>query len=77
MPLISASLDNWSKEDIERGEPLHFTFKKIAYWSGYRQLESERAPLWIGFILPESDLFGQVQERQELLTILFIIILKE
>ena len=74
LPLVSASLEQWSKEDRESDEPLQFTLKNLTYWSGFRQLESERALLWIGFILPESDLFGQVQERQELLLLLFILI---
>ncbi len=74
-PLISTSLKMWHNAEFESNEPLKFKYKNINYWCGFRPIQTERLPLWIGFVLPEKDLFGPLQEEQELLIIAFIIII--
>jgi len=75
MPIVAASLNEWTRGNREFDEPLRFNVNNTSYWSGFRLIKGERALLRLGFIIPEKDLFGQVQERQGILIILYILIL--
>ncbi len=62
IPELAVSIARWRVRESEDLPPFHFTSNGQTWWAGFRpfRISAERR-LWIGVVLPESDLLASVR----------------
>ena len=61
---ISDAIGTWKSAGMPLDEPIEFSDYNRSYWLGVRLIDRARAKLWIGILIPTSDMLNQLQARQ-------------
>lgn len=70
-PLVQQALDLWSHDDEavygDVAEPVKLVDNGAVWWCGFVPLESSRGNIWMGVLIPESDIGQDVSRRRSIL----------
>jgi len=62
--LIKEAFALWPGESISGKEVVSFLYEGKMWWCGFQDLEAGREGGWIGVVVPESDIVGDVSRRR-------------
>ena len=65
--LIGVAHDLWEKGQGTNGEIFSFSNQGKVWWCGFQSLEDAHQNIWMGVMVPESDIVGDVGRRRTLL----------
>ncbi|CAB5131614.1 hypothetical protein D3OALGA1CA_4448 [Olavius algarvensis associated proteobacterium Delta 3] len=63
-PLIRKLVTSWTGEQQSSEEAFSIRHKDQSWWSGFRPLERANLNIWIGVMVPESDIIGGINQRR-------------
>jgi len=63
-PLIRKLVTSWTGEQQSSEEAFSIRHKDQSWWSGFRPLERANRNIWIGVMVPESDIIGGINQRR-------------
>ena len=63
-PLIQKAFSLWPGESVSGREVISFLHEGKMWWCGFQDLEIGREGGWIGVVMPESDIDGDVSRRR-------------
>ncbi len=67
--LVGSAHKLWEKGRGGDGEVFSFLDKGMVWWCGFQPLENARRNVWMGVMIPESDIVGDVGRRRVLLLV--------
>lgn len=62
--LIQKAFSLWPGESVSGKEVISFSHEGKMWWCGFQDLEADREGGWIGVVVPESDIGGDVSRRR-------------
>jgi hypothetical protein len=62
--LIRQVVDAWQGERLRPGKTFSIAHEKTTWWCGFRPMEGANRNVWVGVMVPETDIIGNVQQRQ-------------
>jgi hypothetical protein len=71
--LVGIAHDQWEKGRGTNGEIFSFSSQGKVWWCGFQPLEDAHQNIWMGVMVPESDIVGDVGRRRSLLLLFGLI----
>jgi hypothetical protein len=69
-PLIRSAHDSWSSgRGMSAGDVVSFLHDGEVWWCGFRPLDNSRRNVWMGVLVPESDIDGDISRRRRFIWI--------
>ncbi len=66
-PLVKAAFAAWEQGSRQAAHTFSVRHGDETWWSGFKPLETDNRSVWIGVMVPETDILGGISRRQTLL----------
>lgn len=63
-PVIKKMVTSWKGGEPSGGQAFSVRHGKEAWWCGFRAIEAANRHIWIGVMVPESDIVGGINQRR-------------
>lgn len=63
-PLIQKVIALWERASEPSTEAFSIRYDNQSWWSGFRPLDSATRNIWVGVMVPESDIVGGINQRR-------------
>ena len=73
--VITTALAYWKSDLATYGEAVSFSKNSEDWWAGFRQLNPDEGRIWIGTVIPESDLIGEIYDMRFIILSTIIVII--
>jgi len=63
-PLIRKMVASWEGRHLPPGKAFFISHDKQTWWCGFQPMEDANRNVWVGVVVPESDIIGGVSQRR-------------
>ena len=62
--LVRKMVASWEGERLLSGKAFSIVHDEVTWWCGFRPMEGANRNVWVGVMVPETDIVGNVHQRQ-------------
>jgi hypothetical protein len=62
-PLVRSAHHSWKGGQVSENEVVSFMHEGKVWWCGFQPLEGSRGNVWMGIVVPELDIIGDISRR--------------